>query len=101
MFSTRPNSQTKATDMTTKAELQEEALQLEVPIYYPEGHENEGKELTNEDLVEAVADQKAEDTANHEADEKDKQAARDADKPGENPPVPKPWRTWIGPRSSS
>lgn len=78
------------TKSPTKPVLQEEALQLEVSIYYPEGHEKEGKELLKDDLVEAIANKKAEVATKHEADEKAKQAARDADKPGENPPEPKP-----------
>lgn len=40
--------------MATKTQLQEQILQLDGSIYYPEGHTKEGKELTKADLVDAI-----------------------------------------------
>lgn len=61
----------------TKPELQEEALQLEVSIYYPDGHEKEGKELTVEDLKTAIADKKAQLEAEHQERQAEADAARE------------------------
>lgn len=61
----------------TKADLQEEALQLEVSIYYPDGHEKEGKEMTVEDLKAVVAERKAALEAEHQQRQADAAAARD------------------------
>ncbi len=62
--------------MTTKPELQEQALQLEISIYYPEGHEKAGKELNKEELTEAVATARTAALAAHEAEEVAKEEAR-------------------------
>lgn len=40
--------------MASKTSLQEQILQLDGSIYYPEGHEKEGKELIKADLVDAI-----------------------------------------------
>ncbi len=62
--------------MATKTALQEQILQLDGSIYYPEGHDKEGKELTVDDLKTAIDIAREAALAAHVVEEEAKAEAR-------------------------
>ena len=87
--------------MASKTSLQEQILQLDGSIYYPEGHEKEGKELIKADLVDAIDQLRTAALDAHKAEQAEAEQARQpteeddadsgADKPDQTPsPEPEP-----------
>lgn len=77
--------------MASKTSLQEQILQLDGSIYYPEGHEKEGKELIKADLVDAIDQLRTAALDAHKAEQAEAEQARqpveeeDADSSADKP----------------
>lgn len=76
--------------MASKTSLQEQILQLDGSIYYPEGHEKEGKELIKADLVDAIDQLRTAALDAHKAEQAEAEQARQPTEEESESPIDPP-----------